>query len=52
MRTSKEEPIMAKIENGDTLPTLTACVVGDGSMTLPDDLKGSWSVMVFYRGHW
>lgn len=41
-----------RLENGDTLPSLTAPVVDDGEMTLPDDLKGSWAVIVFYRGHW
>lgn len=43
---------MAKLENGDRLPSLTAPTVGGGSMTLPDDVDGDWSLLVFYRGHW
>ena len=42
----------SRLENGDRLPTLTGRVVGDDEMTLPDDLAGSWSLLVFYRGHW
>lgn len=41
-----------RLKNGDVLPTITAPVVDDGEMTLPDDLEGSWTVVVFYRGHW
>lgn len=41
-----------RLENGDRLPSLTAPVVDDGEMTLPDDLAGSWALIVFYRGHW
>lgn len=42
----------SKLENGDMLPEITAPGAGTGRMTLPDDLAGSWSVLVFYRGHW
>lgn len=41
-----------KLENGQTFPTLEASAVDGGAMTLPDDLAGVWSVLVFYRGHW
>lgn len=41
-----------RLENGDRLPSLTAPVVGDDEMTIPGDLEGSWSAIVFYRGHW
>lgn len=42
----------ARLENGDVFPTLTAPSVDDGEMTLPEELEGSWSAIVFYRGHW
>lgn len=41
---------MSRLENGDTLATLTAERVDGDAMTLPDDLEGQWSVVVFYRG--
>ncbi|MFW6088331.1 MAG: hypothetical protein ACODAB_01175 [Gemmatimonadota bacterium] len=41
-----------RLDDGDRLPSLTAPVVGDGEITLPDDVEGSWSLIVFYRGHW
>lgn len=41
-----------RLENGARFPSLTASVVDDDEMTLPDDLQGSWSLIVFYRGHW
>lgn len=41
-----------RLENGDRFPELAAPSVGDGEMTLPGDLDGSWSALVFYRGHW
>lgn len=43
---------MAHLENGDRFPTLTADSTAGGSMTLPDDLKGRWALVTFYRGHW
>ena len=41
-----------RLENGDVFPTVTAPAVDGEEMTLPDDLKGAWSAIVFYRGHW
>lgn len=43
---------METLENGDRLPSLTADRVDGDAMTLPDDLAGSWSLVLFYRGHW
>lgn len=37
---------------GDLFPALTAARVDGGTMTLPQDLAGHWSVVLFYRGHW
>jgi peroxiredoxin len=41
-----------RLNTGDPFPTLTASRVGGGAMTLPQDLAGHWSVLLFYRGHW
>ncbi len=41
-----------RLENGDLFPELTASSAGGGEMTLPDDVEGAWSSIVFYRGHW
>lgn len=43
---------MSKLEEGERLPSITADSVADGTMTLPDDLEGSTSILLFYRGHW
>lgn len=39
------------IEIGDRFPTLTAPVLGGGSLTVPDDLDRP-AILLFYRGHW
>lgn len=36
----------------DTFPHLSAQKVGGGTLNLPEALAGSWSVVLFYRGHW
>jgi hypothetical protein len=41
-----------RLENGDRLPSFTAPTVGDSKMTIPEGVEGSWSLIVFYRGHW
>ncbi|WP_420595506.1 peroxiredoxin family protein [Deinococcus sp.] len=41
-----------RLNNGDTFPTLSAELVGGGTLNLPADLAGGWSVVLFYRGDW
>ena len=41
-----------RLKNNQQFPTITATRVGDGQMTIPTDLAGSWSVVLFYRGEW
>lgn len=41
-----------RLENGDVFPTVSAAAADGSEMTLPDDLEGSWALIVFYRGHW
>lgn len=46
---------MTRLENGHTFPTLTVDAVGGGgggTITLPDDLAGSFGVVLIYRGSW
>ena len=40
------------IENGETLPSIAA-KDRDGNETTVEQLTaGTWSVVLFYRGHW
>lgn len=41
-----------RLENGAQFPTITAARVGGGEMTIPQDVAGKWTVLLFYRGHW
>ncbi len=42
----------AKLDAGDTLPSLTLKLVGGGTLALPDELPTEYGVLLFYRGHW
>jgi peroxiredoxin len=37
---------------GDRFPALTLAMTGGGTLRLPDDLTGHFSVILFYRGSW
>jgi peroxiredoxin len=37
---------------GDRFPPLTVARTGGGTLRLPDDLAGHFSVILFYRGSW
>ena len=41
-----------RLRNDERFPTITASRVGGGEMTIPQDLAGRWTVLLFYRGHW
>lgn len=41
-----------KLNAGDGFPSLTLNLVGGGTLALPDRLDSSYSVVLFYRGHW
>lgn len=43
---------MPALHNGDPFPDLTIHLVGGGSLSLPDDLTGSFGVVLIYRGSW
>lgn len=41
-----------KIVMHDQFPTISGTAADGAIVTLPDDTDGSWSVLLFYRGHW
>lgn len=43
---------MSLLRNGDRFPALAVQAVGGGTISLPDDLAGFYSVVLFYRGAW
>ncbi len=43
---------MPLLHNGDIFPRLSIRKAGGGTMSLPDDLKGGFGVVLFYRGAW
>ena len=43
---------MAGLENGAQFPSLSMAVVGGGELALPDQLAGSFGVVLAYRGSW
>ncbi len=43
---------MARVRNGDPFPRLRIPAVGGGTLSLPDDLVGSFGVVLTYRGAW
>ena len=43
---------MSLLQNGQMFPPLALPRVGGGTLTLPDDLSGSFGVVLLYRGAW
>jgi peroxiredoxin len=43
---------MSRLVNGQALPTLQVELVGGGTLSLPEDLNGSFAVVLLYRGSW
>ncbi len=41
-----------RLENNQLLATIVGLKVEGGQMTIPNDLAGSWGVVLFYRGEW
>lgn len=37
---------------GAEFPSLSLKIAGASEMSLPADLTTTWSVVLFYRGHW
>lgn len=43
---------MSRLLNGQPFPSLEVPAVGGGAISLPDDLAGSYGVVLIYRGSW
>jgi len=43
---------MTRLANGTAFPELTMSSVGGGSLVLPEELAGSYGVILAYRGSW
>ncbi len=43
---------MSRLENGEKFPHLEVPAVGGGTITLPDELRGHFGVVLVYRGSW
>lgn len=43
---------MPHLQNGQMFPQLEIPAVGGGALNLPNNLAGSYSVILIYRGHW
>lgn len=43
---------MSRLHNGQQFPALSVPAVGGGSISLPDDLAGSYGIVLIYRGSW
>ena len=40
------------LNNGDLFTNIAGDSVGGERVTIPEDLKQEWNVVLFYRGHW
>jgi peroxiredoxin len=43
---------MSRLHNGQQFPSLSFPAVGGGTVSLPDDLAGSFGIVLIYRGSW
>ena len=43
---------MTRLQNGQTFPAFDVPAVGGGTISIPQSLQGSYSVVLFYRGAW
>jgi peroxiredoxin len=49
---SETEMVMPLLSPGDSFPQIVLATVDGTSLSLPDDLAGSFGVVLFYRGSW
>jgi len=43
---------VSRLQNGQQFPSLSVPTVGGGTISLPDDLTGSYGIVLLYRGSW
>lgn len=41
-----------QLNPGDAFPIYTVSTADGGTLSIPSDLKGEYSVIIFYRGVW
>jgi peroxiredoxin len=46
------ESAMTRLQNGQAFPALDALAVGGGKISVPQSLRGSYGVVLIYRGGW
>ena len=49
---NEEAPSVSRLHNGQQFPSLSVPAVGGGTISLPDDLVGSYGIVLVYRGSW
>src|SRR6187399_3262034 len=49
---ASERNTVSRLHNGQHFPSLSLPAVGGGTVSLPDDLAGSFGVVLIYRGSW
>ncbi len=40
------------LDNGDVFPTINFKTVAGKELCLPEDTRGKWTALIFYRGDW
>ena len=41
-----------KLDTGDAFPSMTLTLAGGETVTIPEDIKAGYAILLFYRGHW
>jgi hypothetical protein len=50
---NRRSTVANRLDIGDAFPQMTLNLVGGaGTVTVPDDLKADYNIVLFYRGHW
>ena len=47
-----EENMAPQLNSGDTFPQYKVQITDNRTLNIPGDLKGEYSVIIFYRGIW
>jgi len=47
-----DKEVSMRLNNDDLFPSVSGPPVVGGSLTIPEDLRQEWNVVLFYRGHW
>ena len=50
--TTGQREMGRKLGIGDGFPEMTLNLVDGGTLSLPTGLRGTYNIVLFYRGHW